>query len=70
MMEQFINSVKIGRSVAFVGDGINDAPVLMLSPVGIAMGQIGSDAAIEAADVVIMNDNPKKICSAIRISKK
>ena len=61
---------KSGGKLAFVGDGINDAPVLSRADIGIAMGAMGSDAAIEAADIVLMDDDPMKIAKAIRISRK
>ena len=67
-LEKIIDSSK--GSVIFVGDGINDAPVLTRADVGIAMGGLGSDAAIEAADVVIMDDSPKKVTIAIKTAKK
>ena len=66
ILEQLLAEKKI---VGFVGDGINDAPVLTRSDVGIAMGGLGSDAAIEAADVVLMDDNPEKIAIAIKIAR-
>ena len=67
MVERLLES---GNKLAFVGDGINDAPVLTRADLGIAMGAMGSDAAIEAADVVLMDDNPMKIAKAISISRK
>lgn len=69
-VEEFIAQKKSGEKLAFVGDGINDAPVLSRADIGIAMGAIGSDAAIEAADVVLMDDDPLKIAKAIKIARK
>ena len=68
-LEQLLATKQAGRSLAFVGDGINDAPVLKRADIGIAMGGLGSDAAIEAADVVLMDDKPTKITTAISISR-
>ena len=69
-VEELMKEKSKKGKLVFVGDGINDAPVLAISDIGIAMGALGSDAAIEAADIVIMTDEPSKIDSAIRISKK
>ena len=69
-LEKIIKNKKEKTIVSFVGDGINDAPVLKLSDLGISMGSLGTDSAIEASDVVIMNDNLEKIVTAINISKK
>ena len=69
-VEELLGEKKTGETLAFVGDGINDAPVLSRADLGIAMGAMGSDAAIEAADVVLMDDNPLKVSKAIRIARK
>lgn len=70
IMERLMSEKPDGSTQAFVGDGINDAPVLARADVGIAMGGLGSDAAIEAADVVIMDDHPSKIATAIAIARR
>ena len=69
-VEELLSSMPKAQALAFVGDGINDAPVLSRADIGIAMGALGSDAAIEAADVVLMDDEPGKIAKAVAISKK
>ena len=69
-LERLLTEKPTGKLLAYVGDGINDAPVLKRADVGIAMGGLGSDAAIEAADVVLMDDQPSKIATAIRIARR
>ncbi len=68
--EELLNSKRKGETLVFAGDGVNDAPVLSIADIGISMGAMGSDAAIEASDVVLMDDDPGKIPKAIKISKK
>lgn len=70
IMEEIENKQPVGKYAAFVGDGINDSPVIARADVGIAMGKLGSDSAIEAADVVLMNDDPMQISSAIKIARQ
>lgn len=70
LTEALLSACEGKGSLIFVGDGINDAPVLARADVGVAMGALGSDAAIEAADVVLMDDDPRKLCDAIRIARK
>ena len=69
-VEKLLQEKGVKEKLAFVGDGINDAPVLSRADIGIAMGALGSDAAIEAADIVLMDDDPAKIALAMRISRK
>lgn len=70
IVEKLLKDRKISETLVFVGDGINDAPVISLADVGIAMGTLGSDAAIEAADIVLMDDDPLKLAKAIKIARK
>jgi Cd2+/Zn2+-exporting ATPase len=70
IMEELLTTKSPDRTIAFVGDGINDAPVIARADIGMAMGGIGSDSAIEAADIVLMEDNPRKAAEAIRIAHK
>ena len=69
-VEELLSNKDNSKALAFVGDGINDSPVLARADIGIAMGGLGSDAAIEAADIVIMTDEPSKVAKAIQVAKK
>ena len=69
-LEQLLDQKPEGTALAYVGDGVNDAPVLSRADVGVAMGGMGSDAAIEAADVVLMDDDPAKLLTAMSIARK
>lgn len=69
-VEQLLSQCAKGEQLVFIGEGINDAPVLARADVGVAMGALGSDAAMEAADVILMDDDPRKLASAIRIARK
>ena len=69
-LEQLLEQKPEGTALAYVGDGVNDAPVLSRADVGVAMGGMGSDAAIEAADVVLMDDDPAKLLTAMSIARK
>ena len=69
-VERMLNEKPADQVLVFIGDGINDAPVLTRADVGVAMGALGSDAAVEAADIVLMDDDPRKLALALRISRK